>query len=167
MVTRRRAPRRRSVWLDTLVNFTLTNANQASTDLMGSWDRDDARGLTVVRTIVELAITPQTPGAADGLQRVDIAIGMVTREAFLAGALPDPETPGDSPIQGWMWRTRCMVVSDTAGALTPTICRGDFRSARKLDESGNLFAVYYNSSIAGTTFTIQALGIIRQLHLLP
>ena len=166
MTTRRRSVKRRSVWLDTLVTATIATGGQTSVDLMGSWDRDDARGLTVVRTLLELAVVPATPGSEDSQTALDLAIGVVSREAFAAGALPDPNVAGDSPTAGWLWRTRCLIMGDTAGALTPTICRGDFRSMRKLDESGNLFMVLNNVGIVATP-TLRIVGIVRQLHLLP
>ena len=93
MTTRRRAARRRSVWLDTLVDTNVADSGADIVDLMGSWDRDDARGLTLARTILELSLIASTAGAADGKQVVDLAIGVVSREAFAAGVVPDPNVP--------------------------------------------------------------------------
>ena len=56
-----------------MVNLTVANAAQGLVDLMGSLDQDEARGATVVRTILELTAHPNVPGVADGQNAMDIA----------------------------------------------------------------------------------------------
>ena len=165
MSSRRR--RRGSTWVDTLFDTTTQDGTPDVIDLMGSISTDEARGWTLVRTLVELAIIPAVPGAADGQQVVDLGLGVTSREAFLASAVPDPNVSGDQTTRGWVWRHRCLVLQDTAGALTPTICRGDFRSQRKLDERGNTFIHIMNQTTGGTAFSVVTIGLIRCLYLLP
>ena len=120
-----------------------------------------------MRTILELSMKPFTPGANDSYQIVDAAIGVISREAFAANAIPDANVAGDSPTAGWVWRIRCMVLGDTAGALTPTLCRGDFRSARKLDDNGNTFMILNNTNLGGSAVNVHVAGIVRCLYLMP
>ena len=159
--------RRRSLWDDTLIN---TNIDTGSTGIITLTLTPGAasEGFTVVRTLVRIALSKNTTPAADSQQIVSLGIGLASKEAITLGstALPDPDINTDTPIMDWVWRDRCVVVEDAGQMIPPTMCVGDYRSARKLG-GGGLYLSIVNTAFFGTAFTVRAIGIVRCLLLRP
>jgi len=126
----------------------------------------NVRRQTLIRTILRLELFSETVAGAWGTQRVDIGIGITSQEAFAAGVVPDPNTDGDQPSRGWIYRTRVVPSQNSAGAPVVLTLAADIRAARKLDD-GECYLVVNNSTTTGTSFTVRQSGIIRQLWLLP
>jgi len=159
-------PRRASDWIDSLVNFAVGSGGQAHVSLMTGVAPVNVRRQTLVRTILRISFSSVTVAGSWGTQIADIGIGITSQEAFAAGVLADPITPGDQPSRGWIYRNRVVPYQNgDAGPLVTTL-QADIRAGRKLDD-GECFLVVNNSPLLGTTFTIQVTGIIRQLWLLP
>ena len=93
---------RRALWTDTRVSEAIVNAGQARVSLMSDLDSRDSEGMTAVRTILELSVTPP-PAVSDGYMRLDLGVGVVSQEAFLAGIVPDPDVVLDRPPRGWLY----------------------------------------------------------------
>ena len=158
---------RTSFWEDTLINFQIASGAQGITNLLVNLNRDERRGLTVIRTLVRLDLLPATPDAAFGEQALCMGIGVSSEEAFSAAALPDPNVAGDRPARGWIFRDVYVVKDHTAEDGSSPIRRVemDLKSKRKVD-SGQLFFAFNNDPIRGTVFDVRVHGLVRMLYLM-
>ena len=149
-------------WNDTLINLSPTSGAQGLTTLQGSFAPEDMRGVTVIRTIVSLSMFSETIAGAYGVQRLDMAIGIASQEAFAAAVLPDPSVQADKPARGWMWRKQLCVSQNGVGTNILFSVDADIRGARKV-ENGEVFFVIDNTATLGTTFTVRVRGLVRLL----
>ena len=158
-----RAPRRRTVWVDTILDVNMgTTPNQEVTSLHPSMLTENF-DLTVVRLIASLTFSAQTLLVVTGQARVDIGIGILSQEAFAASVVPDPDIVGDVPATGWLWRTRLIVSDATASpGLAPTVVNADLSSMRKL-QRGELALIVDSNVRVGTAFNVNMTGIVRVL----
>ena len=152
-------------WQDTLLATVVTTASNVIKDFTPEFDKVATRGLTVVRTIIDISMAPAPPGAVTGTQQVSIGIGVASQEAFAGGVVPDPNVGSERPPRGWIFRTKCMVVDMPEGIPTIVKCVGDFRGKRKVDD-GQLFIKIDNDGFQATAFDINVIGIVRTLLLL-
>ncbi len=153
-------------WMDTLVDLTPAPGGQDSVSLLTGLSIADMRGATLIRTIIRLAVGSTTVAGAWGTERLDLAIGIISKEAFAAGAFPDPNVSTDKPPRGWVWRTSVMATQNGAGARLETVLEGDIRGARKI-EGGELFIIGQTTNLLGTAFTPTVIGLVRVLYKLP
>ena len=162
MTTRRRP----TDWQTTLVSFDIAAASTSQPDLLKALTVADLRTATVTRIIVDIWCQGIDTGS-DAMLALDMGIGLVNRDNFTQGDLPDPSSETDEPITGWLYRTRVMVLTDasesTRGSL-PARVQGDFRGQRKVG-NGILFMKFDNTAVLGTG-TVRLLGIVRVLVLL-
>ncbi len=158
---------RNPYWEDTVVGQTITDNGDALISLVGGLSEDERRGMTVARTIVELALSPVTTSGVVGSMVAMMAIGVANAQAFTAGAgsLPDPQINSERPPRGWLFKTQCAILDDATTVAPLTMCRGDFRGKRKID-AGILYLHVTNSSRTGTDFTIFVSGLVRVLYLM-
>ncbi len=157
---------RRTIWVDTFVALNIANSAQGFQSLRTGTGSAEIREATIVRTIYQLNLWSATVAGAFGVQEVFLGWGVATQEAFAAGVLSDPNTAGDRPVRGWMFRTTCHVSQNGVGTPIVHPCMGDSKSMRKID-SGEPFIIANNESVTGTSFNVNIRGIIRQLYLLP
>ena len=163
-------PRRRRRWADKLFNLTVGAGAQVEIDLSTEFTANETAGLTVVRMIMCYTLRPSNPGAVSGNQHLDIGVGMFEAEAFAAGVLPDVDAEADYPRGGWLYRCRHNVQDelDATGVVTYYEHNKDIRSQRKLGGPDTALGIIFDSSTGeGTTFSIQVVGIVRSLFLLP
>jgi len=158
--------RRATDWIDSTVSISTTTGNQTLISLMSGVAPVNVRRQTLIRTIIMLDFYSTTVGGAWGTQSVATGIGITSQEAFAAGVVADPVTANDQPSRGWIYRSRFVVAQNGAGSPILTRVRADIRAARKLDD-GECFFVMDNTTDLGTAFTVQGVGLIRQLWLLP
>ena len=158
--------RRVRSWRDTLINTVVSNATQDVSDLMSGLVETESEGVTVVRTLMCYSMYPASPGAVNGVQMVDVGIGVADREAFSASVLPDPNVAGDEPYANWLYRC-CHAVMDSVDAFdhSPIEVSKDIRAQRKVGR-GNLYISVHNTLAQGSSFQIRFTGIIRTLILL-
>ena len=159
-------PRRASDWIDTLIGFTVATGAQDLTSLMTGVAPVNVRRQTLVRTLIDLSLYSTSVAGAWGTQIAAVGIGITSQEAFAAGVVADPITAGDQPSRGWIYRNRLVVAQNGEGHPVVHRLQADIRAARKLDD-GECFIVTNNTTDLGTSFTLQAVGIVRQLWLLP
>ena len=112
-----RGPRRKRFWNDTLFTDTTADGTQDDVDLLNTPSQFQKYGLTLVRTIVSIIVRPTVLVGATGLQAVDYGIALVGQDALAASALPDLNFADDSPVKGWIWRTRVYVEDHTTAGL--------------------------------------------------
>ena len=155
---------RAKFWQDLLVAEVISSSGSSNVSLTQQLDEVQTRGMTVIRTIVDLHVAPAPPGGVTGTQQVSMAIGIVAQEAFAAGVLPDANSGSDRPARGWLWRTHCMVIDMPEGIPEIVHCGGDFRGKRKLD-NGELFINMSNNGFQATAFSVNVIGIVRTLLL--
>ena len=157
---------RRAAWADRLMDDSLTNGAQLIFDLMPSLDIDERTNITVVRQIIDLTLTPEPTSGVVGTMRADFGIGLVSVDAQVAGAVPEPSVQTDRPSQGWLWRWRGVVLDDTTQVPINTRVMADLRAKRRVS-SGVLVMIADGTAISGTAFVVNVTGIIRTLFLLP
>ena len=124
-------------------------------------------GLTVIRTLVRIDIMPGAPPIAYGGQIVLAGAGVITGDAFAAGAVPDLLTDTDYPVNGWMFKIKASITNDTGGLIIAEHMEGDFRSQRKLDEQTEVFMSVENAPAAGTAFNVRIHTMVRMLVKIP
>ncbi len=157
---------RHTRWIDALIDVSVGSGAQMTQTLFPGIGPDDLRNSTIVRTITELGMFSTTVGGAQGVQAIDIGLGVISQEAISAGIFPDPNATGDFPVRGWLFRKRCLVGQGVGGEPQLFACEFDIRSQRKLD-TGQYFAIINNTGLKGTTFTTRVTGMVRTLVLLP
>ncbi len=159
---------RRSLWVDTLIEFNVSSGGQSSVGFNGPQDTAiESEGFTVVRTVMDMWLMATAPASGnDGYQKCDMGFGLATSEAIGAGILPDPNTLTDAPIHDWMWRGKAVVGQDNVDVLPPTHIFMDIRAQRKM-AAGTLFFIAQNVALIGTAFTVTFQGLIRCLYLRP
>ncbi len=150
-------------WIDTLVSLNPTTGGQDFQSLMTGVAPVNMRGMTVIRTIISLGMISTTTAGAWGAQRMDVAIGIASQEAFAAGVLSDPQTGTDKPPRGWVWRTSKVVTQNGVGSVVVHDLMADIRGARKV-ENGELYIIANNLALEGTAFNVDVHGLVRTLY---
>ena len=167
MTTRmvRATSRRRMTWTDELFSTDLATGSQTVFSLLGGVLAVDMVGRTLTRLI--LAMDLYAPdGSSGGVANVFMGIGIASQDAFLGSVVPDPETEGDQPMGGWVWRSRYTVHSEVSNNGLGVRVAEDIRSQRKM-QTGELYMVVSNTADQGTTFTLAIRGLARCLWRLP
>jgi len=162
--------RRRSLWVDSLIDTTVVSSGEAVDDLLASLPESEARlsRLTLVRTIVGIDIAYSVHDAGEGSQRGAFGICGISREAFSAGvaSLPHPDIASDHPTLPWVVRAVYRIygfAADQPAIFTRRVDL-DIRSQRKVD-NGTMVMVMTNNPVEGVTTTILFSGMVRQLYL--
>ena len=159
--------RRGTTWVDTELDVSLASTTGQTQSLMGTIDVDERRGMTVTRIIMCLYLMPNPVGGVSGVQKLSLGIGSASQEAFLAGAIPDPEVAVDFPQRGWLYRcTHAVVDGLEASGTTPLGIREDLHAQRKVD-TGEMYLRMRNENAQTTAFAVRVLGTIRMLVKLP
>ena len=151
-------------WTDVLIDQETGSAAADIVSLSQDLTNLQTRGVTIVRTIIDLHMAPTLPGAVTGIQKVSLGIGIASLEAFTSGVVLDANAASEKPPRGWLFRTQCMVI-DMPEGVSIVKCVGDFRGKRKLD-NGEPFIQIMNDPASGTSFTVTTVGIVRTLMLL-
>ena len=155
----RRTPRRRSVWVGAIVNNEALAAGGTDTVLIdGQRNVDNADGLTVVRTIFDLAFASTVAG---GRGRLSAGIVLVNQD--VSSTFPDPDaTPEDGD---WIW-VACNVYHEWNNGTGQWFhhLTGDLRSQRKYGQGDVLRLILKNLD---ATNPIDTMGYVRCLILLP
>ncbi len=157
---------RRTDWVDTILNLEVTVGAQTQTGLMTGLSTADTRGLTIIRTILQIEMFSNNIAGAFGVALMDLAIGITSQEAFAAGVVPDPRTSSDRPPRGWMWRTSKLVTQNGVGTSIVTTYAADVRGGRKV-ENGAVFMVADHTALLGAGFQVNVRGLCRMLTKLP
>ena len=178
MTTRRQTARRPGVtalrrarrWTDVLLNLSTGSGTGDTQDLGTEFTSNELAGMTVVRTIMCYMMRPNNPGGVSGNQIMDIGIGLFEAEAFAADVLPDVQTSGDYPRGGWLYRCRHNVqgTTDANGTMSYAEVNKDIRAQRRVGGPDAILGlVIFNSVGEGTAFTVQTVGLVRTLWLMP
>jgi len=154
---------RRTAWQDRLVNASITSGGNLENDVMSDLSKDENRGSTIVRVIGDLTMYSATTAGAWGAQNLDIGLGILERDAMIAGIVPDPNNSTDSPARGWLFRTRCTVFQNGVGTPIGIKCMFDIRAQRRVN-AGTLAVMYTNTNAIGASFTVLVSGIFRVLY---
>ncbi len=156
------------LWIDARINSAIGSGSQAALDLTAQFTGEETRlaQMTLMRTVMRLDIAYTVHDSGEGSQRVALGLGVESQEAFAAGVHPDPDTVGDFPTRGWIYRGVWRVFGFAADQPAVDVARVDLdlRSRRKL-ENGLSFLVADNNPQEGVGVTVQLVGVIRQLWL--
>ena len=157
---------RRAVWIDTRVATSTGSAAQEILSLMVSATGLASQGLTLTRTIVSMSFFAPT-AVSDGIATVDMGIGVVSREAFVASVVPDPDLATDRPPRGWVYRDQRTVLAAASMSTGLAVhVMADVRGARRVDD-GELVLILDVNAVDGTAFDIVTRGLIRCVFLMP
>ena len=158
-----------TLWFDTLLNDDVASAAQVVI-LMGapgaSVTERRVQQYTLLRSILSFDIMPTVRDSGEGDQQVSLGMGVVSTESAASAAVPDPETPTDYPIRGWVWRNRYRIYASAADDQNVDHVRveTDLRGKRKI-ENGQMVLIVKNTSNQGTATPVTLTGIIRLLYL--
>ena len=153
----RRGPRRAVEWFDFEINSALVQGSQSVVNLTANLQDDEKKGMTLVRTIVDLELAAQATGTGG---KLSMGIVMVSDDSLAAGAVPDPEDNIDKP--GWLWKSlRSFFTSTINDHAQATVVQHDLRGMRKFPASG-ADLVLIMTNFAGTV-TVNVDGLIRML----
>ena len=164
-------PRRRRAWADQLVAAVIIGATELKLDLLADLAASDTK--TITRILVDLWAVLGSTDETEGMNVVDLGIGVCSAEAFALGAtaMPDPNTQGDYPTLGWIYAAREVVQQTLPTGGTPTAMyrqighfKADLRGQRKVDR-GVCFLRAINGDIDGADMTIRIVGRVRTLCL--
>ena len=157
-----RSQRRRSVWVNNVINTESLAANGITNVIIdGARQVDNADGLTVVRTIVDLAFGLDTSG---GRGRLSVGVTLINADQNAIGttALPDPDaSPEDAD---WLWLEPELGYIWNTGAPNRRDIHRDIRSKRKYTQ-GDLLTIILKNKDATNGMDIN--GYVRSLLLLP
>ncbi len=171
MTARNRGARRRTNWIDqTVIQTVVAGGTTQEIDLLSDASPSELEGLTVVRTLIDLTVTPAAAPGAFVIQLPMIAGAIINDEADAAGALPDLLNDTDYPNRGYVFKMTAGVVG-----ANPTeeefghVARftADIRAMRKLETSTRYLLLLANLNVTGTAITVQFAGLIRTLVKLP
>jgi len=151
-------------WVDTLLAAQVATGGKFENSLATNLTGIDTTGWTLARLIFCYDLSPIIPGVASGAQIVHVGIGVASAEAVAGDTFADPETDGDFPTGGWIYRCSHRVLDDTTPMHFHSYYR-DLRAMRRL-QRGQLFITITNSANTGTAFSMQLTGISRALYLL-
>ena len=158
---------RQLVWHDNLVDQTVSNGGQVAVDMIPGLSEDDRVGCTITRLIGVVFFHTQLTLTSETVQVIDLGIGVMSADAFAAGAMPDPDQEGDQPSRGWLYRSREVVWYEAGqNRMLPGVFRFDVRAQRKLDR-GTLVMVVDSNNTEGSVATVLMRGLTRTLCRLP
>jgi len=154
-------------WEDTfIVEDTPVGADDLQS-LVGGLSEDERRGMMIVRTLVDLWLTPVITSGVVGTMIMNMGIGVCNQQAFTAGSasLPSPSINSERPPRGWVWRASAMIMDDAITVPNGARLQADLRSKRKID-AGILYLHMDAILRTGTSFDIKTSGLIRVLYLM-
>ncbi len=155
-----------NLWIDTVLSQDTASGAQSLKSLMTGFASIDTRlsRMTLLRTIIGVDVGPLTHDSGEGSQSVALGIAVASQEAFAAGTVPDPQTDGDFPVRGWVWRAiyRTFAFAADQPAIFTRRIDLDIRAMRKLD-NGESYLVTNNAALEGSTHAIRTTGMVRQL----
>ncbi len=153
---RRSAPRRKTTWDQTTVGFTMAaGVVQTVLDISHlTIATFVSSGGTILRMIGELKV--ETSGAAADHVDLDVGVAVVTVDAFLAGAVPDPN--GDATYDWYYWNhLDTHLPGNAAPAMNQGAMTWDIRTARRLRAEQRLVLIIDKS--ASTAILNLSLGM--------
>jgi len=161
---------RRRQWEDFAFDLDISSGAQSAPVALTRAPAGEVKGLTLVRTIISLAVIPLDMGSISGapVQQVYCGLGVTGEEAVNAGgsSVADPADPVEFPPSGWLYRDVRLVVDDSTPGYPWQRFEIDLRAQRKL-MYGVPFLKFTNLPQQGTAFTISVVGCVRCLYLLP
>ena len=161
---------RRRRWIDTVFNGqTLAPGNTTSTIVLTEGIPDnEMKGMTLVRLIIQLNLLASIIDDDTGVQRMAIGIGLAGQEAIQASGtgIALPELQDEFPSSGWLWRAQYAVVSNAVPGFPYPVIEKDLRAQRKL-MYGAPYIRFVNINSQGTAFSVDIVGVVRALYLLP
>jgi len=160
--------RRRRAWSDTrFAGIALVSGSTNKTDLLSGLSPTETK--TVSRVLIDLWVYPPvTNGEADRSNSIDVAIGVVSLEAFNLETLPDANAVADYPQAGWVYVNTQPVLKylHALGQSNEVIgahFKADIRGQRKVDR-GVLFMTILNIGVNGSD-DVDIWGRVRALCL--
>ena len=95
--------RQRKHWHSTLIQTPAEFTSDAQTLILGSFTAAGGEPFTILRMLGELLVTPDEAGVVAGdAASITVGIGLVSSDAFTAGAASMPD-PGGDPDYDWLW----------------------------------------------------------------
>ena len=158
--------RKPTIWVDTLHQVDIASGAKLEISLSAEQGVTSQRfdRATLIRLILCHDYSYTVHDAGEGSQTIDIGVGVVSQEALAAGVLPDPETAGDHPQRGWVYRCKHKLhgfAADQPGIDVRTVYR-DLRAQRRMDNGALLLSIR-NFPINGAASSINVTGITRCL----
>ena len=126
--------------------------------------------VTVLRMLGSYVLAPTDGGtfAAGDSATITVAIGVVSSDAFAAGAASMPDPAGEPGYPWLFWKSSPLFFHSTNASVlgaTPLMPRIDFdiRSMRKMKSGQSLTMVLEYSDVSGTLPLMASIGLTRVL----
>ncbi len=159
--------RRRTAWIDTKLSANQATGGQVVTSLLSTTIPTETRGYTLTRIIGRIHAGTVDSVVVDGIMGWDLGIAVVSQEGFAAGVVPDPATPTEFPVSGWIYKTMMFVDKMSSGNdWRVDTLHFDVRAQRKIEQS-ELVMIQDAQLIRNNAFPIDLSGLVRCLFLLP
>ena len=160
-------PPRPRAWADLI--FTQVMANNttlAPLDILFDLGATRLDTITIVRLVGYFGLSHEallTP--VDGIQRIDVGIGVASEPAFASGNVPEADISTEYPPRGWLYATTRRILMDTSiGTAFLPEWEFDMRASRKLDK-GILYLTLSNNNVIGAGQAVLITGRVRALCL--
>ena len=154
-------------WADLIWSAAIANnADVPPLDILFDLGSSRLDTITIVRLVGSFHLTHDvTLGITEGIQRVDLGIGVCSQSAFDAGNMPRADISTSYPPRGWLYADTMWVTTDASVAdrIVPS-WKIDIRTMRKLDK-GILYLTLSNNNVIGSGQGVVLGGRIRALCL--
>jgi len=158
--------RRRRAWSDTRFAQSAVIGNQEKSNLLLQVADSDVK--TVSRILVDMVFHFTGTDENESENVVDLAIGVVSLEAFNLGTFPDADAVADYPQQGWLFVATLPLMQSypSLGGVwrIDAHFKADIRGQRKVDR-GVLYMTTNVLTLSGTPNNPRKVGRIRALCL--
>ncbi len=143
-----RSPRAKTSWENLAFNATHTAAASVTlADLTPGIEDNLVRG-TLMRALIHFDLN-QIDTNVNNVQFVSVGIAVITADAFVAGATPDPE--GDFDQDWYYWRAWGIDIDATVGFNFPF----DIKTSRKLRAGFGLMLVFETGVVSAGSLQVE------------
>jgi len=150
---RSRAPAGRTQWEFVTPIAVLATGSQVVTDLTADVIGNNDLPGTLIRFVGSLQMSGAT---ASGVYQLGFGITVMTVDALVAGAVPDPLTDNNQSWYYWNGQRKEALTSAAQGTAPP-VAEFDIRSARRIRPGFRLVAIFESGGNPGTiNFSLQA-----------
>ncbi len=158
-------PGRNRAWADTIFcGSVLVDEGSSLINLL--LDAPVVDTLTAVRIVIDLSIGPLVTTTVEASNCISVGIGVSSREAVTAAAIPDPAQSDQYPPRGWLYvanKASRFIIQSSGIHATYALFQADLHAMRKVDK-GVLFLAMGNAGVIGTE-SVAIFGRVRVLCL--
>ena len=155
--------RRKREWQDFFID-EVTADGEIDQEQLTNQGLLEVKGYTLVRMIIRLdVIADAIVEASTDSMVMSLGIGTVFGDLAETSASLNVGAEKDVPVSGWLWRTRLIMGEQWQSMVR---INEDIRAQRKI-MYGQPRILISSSLNSGVAFTVETVGLVRCLYLLP